>query len=58
MGYSIGSTNLLPAKEYIKENDDPRYLNLDKAIVLGVLYPKEIANELAQGPTHTYLYYI
>ena len=53
----FGVANLLPAREYIKENYDPRYLNLDKAIVLGVPYPKEIVNELADGPTHTYLYY-
>ena len=53
----FGVANLLPAREYIKENYDPRYLNLDKAIVLGVPYPKEIVNELAEGPTHTYLYY-
>lgn len=53
----FGVANLLPVHDYIKENYDPRYLDLDKAIVLGVPYPKEIINELADGPTHTYLYY-
>ena len=53
----FGVANLLPYKEEIREIYGSRYLHLDKAVSIGVPYPKEVVNELVEGPTHTYLYY-
>lgn len=53
----FGVANLLPFKEEIKEIYGSNYLHLDKAVSIGVPYPKDVVNELVDGPTHTYLYY-
>jgi epoxyqueuosine reductase len=33
------------------------YKDFDRAISVAVFFPKSVLNELADGPTHTYLYY-
>jgi epoxyqueuosine reductase QueG len=33
------------------------YKDFDRAISIAVFFPKTVLNELADGPTHTYLYY-
>ncbi len=33
------------------------FQDLDRAVSVGVFFPKAIVNELAEGPTHTYLNY-
>lgn len=53
----FGVANLLPYRDYIEEVYGPALLHLDKAISIGIPYPKEVVNQLLEGPTHTYLYY-
>ncbi len=53
----FGVANLLPYKKYIEEVYGKELLHLDKAISIGIQYPKDVVNQLLDGPTHTYLYY-
>lgn len=53
----FGVANLLPYRQYIEEVYGKQLLHLDKAISIGIQYPKEVVNQLLDGPTHTYLYY-
>lgn len=53
----FGVADLKPAKEYIAENFGESLLHFSKAVVLAVYFPAEVVNELAEGPTHTYLYF-
>ncbi len=53
----FGVANLLPYREYICEVYGNSLLHLDKAVSIGIQYPKDVVNQLLDGPTHTYLYY-
>lgn len=53
----FGVANLLPYREYINEVYGNSLLHLDKAVSIGIQYPKDVVNQLLEGPTHTYLYY-
>lgn len=53
----FGVANLLPYREYINEVYGSSLLHLDKAVSIGIQYPKDVVNQLLEGPTHTYLYY-
>jgi len=53
----FGVANLLPYREYIREVYGNSLLHLDKAVSIGIQYPKDVVNQLLDGPTHTYLYY-
>jgi epoxyqueuosine reductase QueG len=53
----FGVANLLPYREYINEVYGDSLLHLDKAVSIGIQYPKDVVNQLLEGPTHTYLYY-
>lgn len=53
----FGVADLLPHQEYIREIYGPSLLDYPRAISIGVPYPREVVNQLLQGPTHTYLYY-
>lgn len=52
-----GFADLVPALEYIKMEHGDALLHYPRAIVLGLAYPREVVNQLTDGPTHTYLYY-
>ncbi|MEL7567625.1 MAG: 4Fe-4S double cluster binding domain-containing protein [Dehalobacterium sp.] len=41
----------------ISEEYGDTFKDLDRAISAAVFFPKAVLNELADGPTHTYLYY-
>jgi len=41
----------------ISEEYGDTFKELDRAISAAVFFPKSVLNELADGPTHTYLYY-
>lgn len=53
----FGVANLLPYREYIKEVYGESLLHLPRAVSIGIQYPKDVVNQLLDGPTHTYLYY-
>lgn len=53
----IGVADLEKAKEYIAKNFGENIAQFPRAIVAAVIFPKEVVNELAEGPTHTYLNY-
>ena len=51
-----GIANLEKAEAYIQENFGENMV-FPRAIVAAVVFPKEVVNELQDGPTHTYLNY-
>jgi epoxyqueuosine reductase len=53
----FGVANLLPYRDYISEVYGDSLLHLDKAVSIGIQYPRDVVNQLLEGPTHTYLYY-
>lgn len=53
----VGFADLLPAREYIRKEHGEALLHYPRAVVIGLAYPREVVNQLTEGPTHTYLYY-
>jgi epoxyqueuosine reductase QueG len=53
----FGVADLTPAKPYIEETFGEELLHFPRAVVMALFYPVGIVNQLAEGPTHTYLYY-
>ena len=53
----FGVADLEPAREYIRSEHGDGLLHYPRAVVLGLAYPREVVNQLKDGPTHTYLYY-
>lgn len=53
----FGVADLSPHGDYIQEVYGPSLLSYPRAIAIGIPYPREVVNQLLEGPTHTYLYY-
>lgn len=53
----LGFADLAPAHDYIRTEFGDDLLHYPRAVVLGLAYPREVVNQLMDGPTHTYLYY-
>lgn len=52
----VGVADLTPVTEYIRELG-PNLTRYPRAVAIGVFFPKAVIDELAHGPTHTYLHY-
>lgn len=53
----FGVADLAPARDYIEKEHGRALLHYPRAIVMALAYPRQVVNQLAEGPTHTYLYY-
>ncbi|MEW6663308.1 MAG: epoxyqueuosine reductase [Bacillota bacterium] len=53
----FGVADLIPVKPYIEETFGDELIHFPRAVVMALFYPVGIINQLAEGPTHTYLYY-
>ncbi|MDS1030571.1 4Fe-4S double cluster binding domain-containing protein [Bacillota bacterium LX-D] len=53
----FGVADLSTVKDYIADIYGEDLLHLDRAVVLGMPYPRGVVNQLEAGPTHTYLHY-
>jgi epoxyqueuosine reductase len=56
-GDLFGVASLDDVAEGIAQEYGDTYQGLNRAISVAVFFPKVVLNELAEGPTHTYLYY-
>jgi len=53
----FGVADLVPVRDYIGETYGDELLHLPRAISMGLPYPAGVVNQLADAPSHTYLYY-
>ncbi|ATW28689.1 4Fe-4S double cluster binding domain-containing protein [Candidatus Formimonas warabiya] len=56
-GDLFGIASFDDVADKIAEEYGDTYHDLDRAVSVAVFFPKAVINELAQGPTHTYLNY-
>lgn len=52
-----GVADLKEAKQFIEDTYGEGMALYPRAVVCAVVFPKEVVNELKEGPTHTYLNY-
>ncbi|GAW93701.1 4Fe-4S double cluster binding domain-containing protein [Calderihabitans maritimus] len=53
----FGVADLTPARDYIERIYGEEYAAYPRAVVMAVFFPAAVVDQLAEGPTHTYLYY-
>lgn len=53
----FGVADLSEASRYLEQEFGRSFTGLNRAISLAVSFPREVIEELLQGPTHTYLHY-
>ncbi len=53
----VGVADLSRVQAYMHQEYGDAWNRYPRAVVFGLPYPREVVNQLAEGPTHTYLYY-
>jgi len=53
----FGIADLTEASSYLEREYGPGFKEFNRAIAMAVCFPREVIQELLEGPTHTYLHY-